>query len=224
VKKNINIWQNEARRKLNFAYVLLYDEMLDFLWSEDSVRILGRLERLIRKTFPDQEKMEKTLDNLVESGVYFNNGHQRTQDLRYAVEKLYNAIEEMTPENNTILLSNKKYKREGNIMKIINSEVTAPRKRTPVCSRTKVQSDVQAPVESQVVIQSSEDNTMTAVTALGLISGSCDELGEKLSLAIASKQFPGFEEQTAKLVADLFSIAVSAENLLEEMNPVQGEE
>jgi hypothetical protein len=106
VKENIGMWQNPARRKLNFAYVLLYDEMLDFLWSEDAVRALKKLERLIRKTFPNQEKMESALDSLIESSEYFNDGHQRTQNLRYAVEKLYNAIKEITPENNTILLSN----------------------------------------------------------------------------------------------------------------------
>jgi len=99
-------------------------------------------------------------------------------------------------------------------MKIINSGTKAPRRKT------KVLAEVTAPVDSQVAIQSADgDNTMSATAALGLISGSCDELGEKLSLAIAGKQFSSFEEQAAKLVADLFSIAVSAESLLEEMNP-----
>lgn len=111
MKENTSMWQNEVRRKLNFAYVLLYDEMLDYLWSEDSVRALGKLERLIRKTFPDQEKMTKALDALVESGGFFTDGHRRTQNLRYAVENLYTAIEEMTMENNTILLSNTGNKR-----------------------------------------------------------------------------------------------------------------
>jgi hypothetical protein len=116
-------------------------------------------------------------------------------------------------------------------MKIINSEARGIQgsKRLPVRSgRKPVKSAVSAPVESQVAIQSADgDNTMTSTTVLGLVSGSCDELGEKLSLAISNKQFPGFEEQAAKLVADLFSIAVSAENLLEDMNPapeLEGEE
>ena len=76
----------------------------------------------------------------------------------------------------------------------------------------------------QTAIKSAEiEPAMTASSVLSLVAASCDELGEKVSLAIADKQFTGFEETAAKLVADLFSVSVSAERLSEDINPVERE-
>jgi len=95
-------------------------------------------------------------------------------------------------------------------MNIIRSGVTR-KTATPVYSRMR-------PTEEEQI--SAEATTATATALLALIASSCDELGEKLSLAISRKQFSGYEEQTAKLVADLFSVSLSAERLSEDINPV----
>ena len=107
-------------------------------------------------------------------------------------------------------------------MKIISSGVTPTESRKASPAKSPVTSGQR--LRKRTPIKSAEiDPVMTASSVLSLVAASCDELGEKLSLAIADKQFTGFEETAAKLVADLFSVSVSAERLGEDMNPIESE-
>jgi len=116
VKTNTGaVWQSKIRRKLNWAYVLLYDEMLGFLWSEETVRLLGKFERTLRRTFPDQEELRTAFNKLVDSAELLDDNNDNSelgyaQNLRYAVENMRTIIEQFTPQANYILLTNNKEK------------------------------------------------------------------------------------------------------------------
>ena len=106
MKKNERgVWQSKVRRELNWAYVLLYDEMLGFMWSEETVKLLGRFERILRKTFPNQVQLIESFDDLVQSADLMNEELKRTENLRHAVENMYNVIEKVTSQNNYIMLT-----------------------------------------------------------------------------------------------------------------------